>query len=866
MVTNTNTGCTSTATVNIAANNDLPTVTIAPANELTCAITDLSLDGTGSTMGDYLWTTSNGSIVTGSTTLNPTINLPGTYVLEVTGTNGCTSTSSITIGENISTPTANAGTADPFGCTTTSVSLNGAGSSTGNFSYLWTTSNGTIISGETSLTPEVGAVGIYTLIVTDNNNGCTSESDVIVEASQDLPTADAGEVGDFTCLVTDFTLDGSGSDTGSGITYQWTTTSGTILSGETTLTPMVTGVGTYELLVTNSNTGCTAISTVNVEDNTTPPTVNFDTAPTLSCTQTTASLSGAGSSTGSEFNYEWTTSNGNILLGETTLNPEINAPGIYQLLITNTVTGCTSMDEIEVAESADLPTVEANTMDNLTCDILEVTLDGTGSSSGTDFIYLWTTTDGNILSGETTLNPIVDAGGTYILQVTNSINGCSNISSVIVETLTDLPMVDAGTVSTINCDNPTISLDGTGSSTGSEFSYLWTTTDGNILSGATTLNPEVDLAGVYTLTINNTLTGCSDVTNITVTGNSLEPVAFINIADPITCTQTTTTLSGVGSSAGTDFVYQWTTTDGNIVSGETTLEPIVNVAAEYELLVTNTITGCTNTEIVLVTLDGDVPDADAGPDGLLNCNIINTTLTGNGATGADITYLWTTTDGNIVSDETTLTPEVDAPGTYILTVSNNANGCSNISTVLVELDDVPPTADAGLAASISCTSTVVELDGSASSTGNHTYLWTTANGNILSGETTLNPEVNATGIYQLTVTSLNNGCTHTSEVEVTQDASLPTADAGDGFEITCEVFEGTLDGTSSSTSSTITYLWTTTDGNIVSGETTLTPEINAPGIYQLLLTDSGNGCTALSSVTIPENNTPPAADAGLTME
>ena len=867
LVTNTNTGCTSISSVSITADMDLPNVTIAPTNDLTCTITDLSLDGMGSSMGDYEWTTGDGNIVSGNTTLNPTIDLPGTYILQVTSANGCTSTSSITVGENMTTPIANAGTADPFGCTTATVPLDGGGSSTGNYSYLWTTTNGSLASGETTLTPTVSAAGVYILVVTDNDNGCTAESSVTVEASMDLPTADAGVVDDFTCLVTDFTLDGSGSETGIGISYLWTTTDGTIISGETTLEPMVTGVGTYELLVTNSNTGCTAISTVSVIDNTTPPNLEFEDAPILSCSQSSASLSGNGSSTGSEYEYQWTTTGGNIISGETTLTPEINATGFYQLLITNTITGCTTMDEIEVVNNSDLPTAEASTMDNITCDISEVTLDGTGSSSGTEFTYLWTTMDGNIISDETTLNPVVDAGGTYILEVTNTTNGCSSISSVIVETLTDLPTVDAGNTSFINCDNPTISLDGSGSSTGAEFSYLWTTTDGNILSGETTLMPNVDLAGVYILTINNTLTGCSSETSITVTGNSLEPIAFVNIADPITCTQTTTSLSGVGSSSGTDFTYQWTTTGGNILSGETTLEPVVNAAGTYELVVTNTQTNCTNSETVVVSLDGDVPDADAGLDGLLSCNITNTILNGSGATGTDITYLWTTTDGNIVSDETTLMPEVDAPGTYQLTVSNAANGCSNISTVVVVLDDTPPEADAGVAASISCTSTVVSLDGSASSTGaNYSYLWTTLNGNILSGETTLTPDVNATGIYQLTVTSLDNGCTHAAEVEVTQDSSLPTADAGDGFEITCEVFGGILDGTGSSTGGAITYLWTTTDGNIVSGETTLTPEIDAAGVYQLLLTDSGNGCTAISSVTIPENNTPPTANAGLTQE
>ncbi len=109
------------------------------------------------------------------------------------------------------------------------------------------------------------------------------------------------------------------------------------------------------------------------------------------------------------------------------------------------------------------------------------------------------------------------------------------------------------------------------------------------------------------------------------------------------------------------------------------------------------------------------------------------------------------------------------------------------------------------------------------------------------------PEVNATGTYELVVTLGDNGCTASDIVEVMQDASLPLADAGPSFEITCNVMEGNLDGSGSTINNDITYEWNTTDGIIVSGETTLTPLVNAPGIYQLTLTNTTNGCTAISS-------------------
>jgi len=63
--------------------------------------------------------------------------------------------------------------------------------------------------------------------------------------------------------------------------------------------------------------------------------------------------------------------------------------------------------------------------DHTGCSKMRVFLSGNGSSFGPQFTYLWTTNNGNITSGETTLNPTVNTSGTYTLRVTNNINGCT---------------------------------------------------------------------------------------------------------------------------------------------------------------------------------------------------------------------------------------------------------------------------------------------------------------------------------------------------------------------------------------------------------------------------------------------------------
>ena len=61
------------------------------------------------------------------------------------------------------------------------------------------------------------------------------------------------------------------------------------------------------------------------------------------------------------------------------------------------------------------------------------------------------------------------------------------------------------------------------------------------------------------------------------------------------------------ASANTDdevqLVYEWTTLDGNIISGADTLNPLVDSAGTYTLTVTNPDTECTSSDDVVVEED-----------------------------------------------------------------------------------------------------------------------------------------------------------------------------------------------------------------------------------------------------------------------
>ncbi len=92
--------------------------------------------------------------------------------------------------------------------------------------------------------------------------------------------------------------------------------------------------------------------------------------------------------------------------------------------------------------------------------------------------------------------------------------------------------------------------------------------------------------------------------------------------------------------------------------------------------------GCDST--VLVDLQIDLkPLSVAGPDKSLNCLETQTSLSGSGDTGPDFQMAWSTSNGNILSGQNTLSPIVNAPGEYCLTVERISTGCSTTDCMTV---------------------------------------------------------------------------------------------------------------------------------------------------------------------------------------
>lgn len=524
-------------------------VNITASGNISCATPNgfATAQASGGVPGyTYAWST-------GASGPSATFSTPGTYFVTATDASQCPVVTSVTIMANTTPPTAFGGPDRTISCSSPTAMLNGAGSSTGaGISYLWTGPG--IVSGGTTLTPVVNMTGTYTLTVTNQSNGCTATDQVGVTGSITPPTANAGPDRVITCTNMTAVLNGAGSANGANITYAWSGPG--IVSGGTTATPVVNLAGTYTLTVTNQTNSCSATDQVVVGSNTTPPTANAGPGQTLTCTTTSVALNGTGSSSGANIVYAW--AGPGIVSGGATASPVVNVAGTYTLTVTNQNNGCNASNQVVVLTDTIAPTANAGADLAITCGNTAVTLNGNGSSSGANIVYVWS--GPGIVSGDSTATPMVNLGGTYTLTVTNQSNGCSatDQTSIVVNTALGLEVQ----TTQVNCfDNNTGTATAIASGGNGNYTYAWST-------GATTAQITGLAAGMYSVTTTNG--NCTATSNAMV---SQPPVLIVNV---ITTAETAPGASdGVATAmaiGGTpDYTFVWST--GATIAAITGLAP-----------------------------------------------------------------------------------------------------------------------------------------------------------------------------------------------------------------------------------------------------------------------------------------------------
>jgi gliding motility-associated-like protein len=649
------------------------------------------------------------------------INEEGEYFLTVTDANGCETNASFFVEEN-NLPNVQIGGSASY-CIGGSTTLNAGGTYA---IYNWS-------DGSDQATLEVTMPGIYGLTVTDDN-GCMNEASLeVIEATELSPviTGVPAFCPDESTII----------DAGTGFaTYQWSNSS-------LSQTLEINTPGIYSVTVTDDD-GCVGTDEVEVIE-WVPPTPEI-TGPGAFCEGESISLNTA---VGFE-DYLWST-------GSTSLFIDVDMPGDYGLTVTDD-NGCVGETSASVEELG-IPVIQLVGQD-FYCEGSSTEL--SVSSSQTVAAYEWSDNS----YGSTLL---ANQPGIYSVTITNE-GGCSETAEIQIDEI-PTPNADAGLNSILDCDINSVILGGDASTQGSEFSYQWSG-PGIDSFNEDDLFPEVFLAGTYTLIVTDDVHNCvSEAATVEVEDLSYDPQVIVQALDILDCSTSTIVIDGSGSESGNSIVYQWFDENGNMIEGANSPMLETSQPELFILEVLDTLTGCYSSASVQVEADVAYPIAEAGLPQLLNCYVPELMLDGTASTTGDgIIYNWSTFNGSIVAGADEIMSQINQPGVYFITVIDTINNCQNMDSVLVSQDIQEPMANAGLDQELDCLTPEVALNGSGSSVGaNYTYEWfDEATGMVIGTSTQIN--VPTPGDYTIVVTDLNNGCTASDLVEVTENGSFPS--------------------------------------------------------------------------------------------
>jgi hypothetical protein len=170
---------------------------------------------------------------------------------------------------------------------------------------------------------------------------------------------------------------------------------------------------------------------------------------------------------------------------------------------------------------------------SLTCSAPSISLSPLSTISGAN--YSWTTTNGNIVSGANTANPVIDAPGTYSLSA-SVLAGCTTTTrSITIARDTARPVASVTYLGQLTSNpNDSVTLKG-GDSTASKqnnsfpsagLSYSWIGPNG---FASSQYDAKTNAAGTYTFSITEARNGCRAQASVTIAASSPDNTLPIHI-------------------------------------------------------------------------------------------------------------------------------------------------------------------------------------------------------------------------------------------------------------------------------------------------------------------------------------------------
>lgn len=653
-------------------------------------------------------------------------------------------------------------------------------------SYTWTGPG--ILTSPTSSVVNVNLPGLYTCTLI--NAGCpnkTSISTFSVIAGPGLVTPTVASAGNLSCASATTQL--SVAPNSPTNTILWNGPG--IVGANNTATINVNAGGTYSVTVTNTVTGCSGTSTINLLSSIAPLSLTMTPSSAQICSPSGSSVS---INVSGATSYTWSPSSS--LTSSVGANVTAS-PTITTTYTVNGITGVCSGSAMVTVSVNPTPTV-LNTSGNPTvCSGGQATLTASGATT-----YTWN--PGGIPGASITINPIA----TTVFTVIGSNGTCTSSANATVTTVS-LPTVTA-------VSNPTTICSASGSSAtltaSGAVNYIWN--PGVVISPTLVITPTVTTT--YSVTGVNA-TGCLSTYTLSY---FVTPTPTLNPVSSSTaiCSGNSATLSSNGAAS-----YTWN--PGAVSGGTITVSPLANTV----YTVTGANGSCTSTKTINLVVNAN-PTLSATSTASVICSGSSSTLTGNGA----LSYTWN--PGAVNNQTVNVTPG----STTIYTVSgSNAAGCIASATTNVVVNTFPTVTITASAISV-CQGNSSTLTASGAST----YTWSPSG--------VVNPAIAVTPTLATTytVTGANGNCVSTQTVSLIVIPN-PTITVTTPQTILCCPNPTAVTIVTLTAGGGISYTWAPmgTSGSTVS---LLFPSCTGtvPNIHTYSVSGTNGGCTSTGTISL----------------
>ncbi len=511
--------------------------------------------------------------------------------------------------------------------------------------------------------------------------------------------------------------------------------------------------------------------------------------------------------------------------------------GNYTVTVTDGQ-GCKAVsNSFEINSTTDISTT-ATLTDPTTCGAANGSILVTTNGGSGQYAYVWSPVTGGIIQAQEDQNAV--SAGSYSVQVTDRLSGCSQVISGIVLNDQAVFSATAQVTNVTSCSgaNGRINLTITGSN--GPFTFVWT---GPV--GGTTQNLTNVPSGIYTVAIKEINSNCTFILDSIKVNSNVPPKPQILASGPLEfCAGDSIVLSTPSGGP-----YQWARIGGGALAGQTFDSLVVKTSGLYYVRVENPgFPNCFSRSDTLNIVANPLPENPSiSASNSAVCQGISVSLTTTSTFGKQ----WLL-NGNEITGASGSFLNVTAAGTYCLKVTDG-NGCSRVSSTCrtITINPIPPaaviTGNPGFCPGASTVLTAIPFD---STQYNYTWL---RNNDFVANSNRSQLTIALAGWYKVRVLNEATGCRTFGDSVFITNFNNPPAPTISGSSSICSGISSIL-----VSSQAATYQWSR-NGNLITGAINDTLIITQSGAYTVSITDF-NGCGSTSaSFTVSEIASPIAS-------